>query len=200
MPTFREVQYYLAGLWLLIRNDPRGFNYLDISDRGLMRSFWSILWCAPPIAISWLWWQQNYLSAMPPESEVGPAFFFRLGLVEAANWLVPPVLAGLLLLIFRTGEKFASIVVAINWMGLPLAYLNALLIALVAFVPGSDGLTALLWFVLMLALVFALSRVMRMICGPHPLFVAALTLSILVPPMLLSDFLQRFLGIYPPGS
>ena len=34
MPSFREVKYYLAGLWLLIRMDPRGFSYLDISDRG----------------------------------------------------------------------------------------------------------------------------------------------------------------------
>jgi hypothetical protein len=200
MPTFKEVQYYLAGLWLLIRSDPRGFNYLDASDRGLLRSFWAILWCAPSIGISWLWWQQAYLAAMPPDSAVGPAFFFRLGLVEAANWLVPPVLAGILLLVFKTGDKFAPIVVTTNWLGIPLAYLNALLIALIAFVPGAAGLTAILWFVLMLALIFVLARILRMICGPHPLFVAAMTLVLLVPSMLLSDFLQHFLGIYPPGS
>ncbi len=200
MPTYREVQYYLAGLWLLVRNDARGFNYLDISDRGLTRSFWAVLWCLPPIGISWLWWQQTYLSAMPPGSATGPAFFFRLGLVEAANWLVPPVMAGLLLLLFRSGEKFQPVVVAMNWLGLPLAYLNALLIALIAFVPGSAGLTAILWLMLMMALIFALARILRMICGPHPLFVAAMTLMMMVPPMLLTDFLQHFLGIYPPGS
>ena len=37
-------------------NDARGFRYLDISDRGIMRSFWAILWCVPPIGISWIWW------------------------------------------------------------------------------------------------------------------------------------------------
>lgn len=200
MPTYREVQYYLAGLWLLVRNDARGFSYLDISDRGLARSFWAILWCLPPIGISWLWWQQTYLSAMPPGSATGPAFFFHLGLVEAANWLVPPVMAGLLLLLFRSGEKFQPVVVAMNWLGLPLAYLNALLIALIALVPGSAGLTAILWLVLMMGLIFALARILRMICGPHPLFVAAMTLVMMVPPMLLTDFLQHFLGIYPPGS
>jgi hypothetical protein len=200
MPTFKEVQYYLAGLWLLIRMDQRGFRYLDISERGVTRSFWAILWCAPHIGISWLWWQQAYLSEMPPQTSVGLAFFLRLGLVEAANWLVPLVLAGLLLLIFKIGDKFAPIVVAVNWLGIPLAYLNALLIALIAFVPGSAGLTAILWFALMLALIFALARILRMICGAHPLFVAALTLVLLVPSMVLSDFLQRFLDIYPPGS
>jgi hypothetical protein len=199
MPTFKEVQYYLAGLWLLVRMDPRGFNYLDISDRGVMRSFWAILWCVPPIGISWIWWQRAYLSAMPPQTSVGAAFFFRLGLVEAANWVVPLILAGLLLMIFKAGEKFAPVVVTVNWLGLPLAYLNALLIALVAFVPGTTGLTAILWFVLMMALIFVLARILRMICGAHPLFVGTLTLVLLVPSMVLTDFLQRFLGIYPPG-
>src|SRR5215471_15037868 len=145
MPTFREVQYYLAGLWLLVRMDPRGFSYLDISDRGVIRSFWAILWSAPPIGLSWLWWRQSYLAAMPPETSVGMAFFFRLGLIEAANWLLPLVLAGLLLLIFHFEEKFAPVVVTTNWLGLPLSYLNGLLVAFIAFVPGTDGLIALIW-------------------------------------------------------
>jgi hypothetical protein len=199
MPTFKEVQYYLAGLWLLIKMDPRGFSYLDISDRGMMRSFWAILWCLPPIGLSWLWWRQSYLAAMPPETSVGLAFFFRLALVEAANWLVPLVLAGLFLLIFRFGEKFAPVVVTTNWLGLPLSYINGLLIALIAFMPGSNGLVALVWFALMLAVVFALARILRMICGAHPVFVGALTLVLMVPSMVLTDFLQHFLGIYPPG-
>jgi hypothetical protein len=199
MPSFKEVQYYLAGLWLLVRMDQRGFRYLDISDRGVLRSFWAILWCIPPRGITWIWWERLYLAAMPPQSSVGPAFFFRLGLVEAASWLVPLILAGVMLLIFKTGEKFAPIVVTVNWLGLPLSYLNALLIAFVAFVPGSEGLTAILWYALMLALIFVLARILRMICGAYPLFVGGLTLVLLVPSMLLTDFLQRFLGIYPPS-
>ena len=198
MPTFREVQYYLSGLWLLIRMDSRGFYYLDISDRGMMRSFWAILWSLPSIGISWLWWQQAYLAAMPPDSSTGISFFFRLALVEAASWLMPLILAGLLLLVFRFGDKFAPIVVTVNWLGLPTSYLNALLIALLAFVPGSSGLAAILLLALMMGLVFALARILRMIFGTHPLFVGALTLILLIPTMLLTDFLQRFLGIYPP--
>ncbi|ENN86365.1 hypothetical protein RHSP_20008 [Rhizobium freirei PRF 81] len=199
MPTFREVQYYLSGLWLLIRMDARGFQYLDISDRGMLRSFWAILWSLPPIGISWLWWRQAYLIAMPPETATGLAFFLRLALVEVANWVIPLVLAGLLLLIFRFGDKFAPIVVTVNWLWVPTSYLNALLIALIAFVPGSSGLVALLWLVLMMAVIFSLARILRMICGAHPLFIGALTLVLMIPSMLLTDFLQRFLGVYPPG-
>jgi hypothetical protein len=36
-----------------------------------------------------------------------------------------------------------------------------------------------------------------MICHGHALMVGALTLALLVPSMILSEYLQRFLGIYP---
>ncbi|AYG65063.1 MULTISPECIES: hypothetical protein [unclassified Rhizobium] len=198
MPTFREVQYYLSGLWLLIRMDARGFQYLDISDRGMLRSFWAVLWSLPSIGISWLWWQRAYLTAMPPETSTGLAFFLRLALVEAANWLIPPILAGILLLIFRFGDKFAPIVVTVNWLFVPANYLNALLVAMIVFVPGSKGVAALLSLALTMATIFSLARILRMICGTHPLFVGTLTLMLLIPNLLLTDFLQRFLGVYPP--
>ncbi|MDR6898746.1 hypothetical protein [Rhizobium miluonense] len=198
MPSFKEVQYYLSGLWLLIRMDARGFQYLDISDRGMLRSFWAIFWSLPSIGISWLWWQQAYLRAMPPETSTGLAFFLRLALVEAANWLIPPILAGVLLLVFRFGDKFTPIVVTVNWLFVPANYLNALLVAMIVFVPASKGLAALLSLALTMATIFALARILRMICGTHPLFIGTLTLVLLIPTMLLTDFLQRFLGVYPP--
>lgn len=197
MPGFREVQYYLAGIWLLIKLDPRGFRFLDISDRGVNRSFWAIIWCLPPTGISWLWWRNAYLRSMPPETDVGLAFYFRLGLVELANWFVPLVFAGLLLLAVRMGERFAPVVVSVNWLGVPLAYINGLLLALVFFLPGSVGIVSMLLLIFMLAQVFVLARVLRMICQGHALMVGALTLVLLVPSMMLSEYLQNFLGIYP---
>ncbi len=84
MPGFREVQYYLAGIWLLIRMDPRGFRFLDMSERGVNRSFWAILWCLPPMGISWLWWRQAYLADRCRRRPMSArSFYFRLGLVEA---------------------------------------------------------------------------------------------------------------------
>ena len=49
----------------------------------------------------------------------------------------------------------------------------------------------------MLVQVFALARILRMICHDHALMVGALTLVLLVPSMILSEYLQHFLGIYP---
>ncbi|MDM9626194.1 hypothetical protein QTL95_09810 [Rhizobium sp. S152] len=197
MPGLREVQYYLAGLWLLIRMDPRGFRFLDMSERGVSRSFWAIFWCLPPMGISWLWWRHAFLDTMPPHTDVGLLFYFRLGLVEVSNWVAPLVLAGLLLLAMKKGERFAPVVVSINWLGVPLAYINGLLLALVYFVPGSISLVSILLLIFMFAQIFALARILRMIFFGNGLVVGALTLALFVPSLMLSEYLQRFLGIYP---
>jgi hypothetical protein len=197
MPGLREVQYYLAGLWLLIRMDKRGFGFLDMSDRGINRSFWAIAWCLPPMGISWLWWRQAFLQSMPPHIEVGLPFYFRLGLVEMANWFVPLVLAGLLLLAFHMGDRFAAVVVSVNWLGVPLSYINGLLLALAFFIPGTVGLVSLLLLFFMMVQVFMLVRILRMIFHGHGLMVGALTLALLVPTLMLGEYLQRFLGIFP---
>jgi hypothetical protein len=197
MPGFREVQYYLAGLWLLIRMDPAGFRFLDMSERGVNRSFWAFVWCLPPMGISWLWWREAFLQTMPPHTDVGMLFYFRLGLVEAANWFVPLVFAGLLLLAFKKGERFSPVIVAVNWLGVPLSYINGLLLALVFFVPGAIGIVSMLLLAFMLAQVFAIARILRMIFNGNGLLIGAMTLVLFVPALMLSEYLQRFLGIYP---
>jgi len=57
MPTLKEVEFYLRGLWLLFKQDSSGFSYLDLTDRGAMRSFWAVLWALPAILISFAWWR-----------------------------------------------------------------------------------------------------------------------------------------------
>ena len=77
MPTLKEVEFYLKGLWLLFKQDPSGFAYLDLTDRGAMRSFWAILWALPAILISFAWWRLLYLQGLPEGTETGGLFFFR---------------------------------------------------------------------------------------------------------------------------
>jgi hypothetical protein len=134
---------------------------------------------------------------MPPHTDVGALFYFRLGLVEAANWFVPLVFAGLLLLAFKKGERFGPVIVSVNWLGVPLSYVNGMLLALVFFLPQLVGLVSVLLLAFMLAQVFAIARILRMIFYGQGLMVGALTLVLLVPSLMLSEYLQRFLGIYP---
>lgn len=197
MPGTVEIRLYLAGLWLLVRGNPAGLKQLDVTDRGLMRSFWAIVWCLPAIMLSWFWWRTLYLRGLPEDTELGGIFFFRLAMLEVANWLLPLILVGLLAWGLGLGRKYHAMVVAVNWLSVPYAYAYGLLSVLLMLAPALTGILSLIWLFLMMALIFSISRIFRIICGPHPLMVATLTMVLIVPTMLLSDTLERFLGIYP---
>lgn len=197
MPGPREVEHYLAGLWLLLRQDPDGLRYLDLTDRGALRSFWTIVYAAPSVLLSWIWWRMTFLAGMPIGAKAGGLFFFRLALIEAVNWIVPLVLVGFLAWGLGIGSKFAGIVVAANWLALPFSYLYGALILLLLLIPGLAASVVLLWFLLLLTMVIAYVRVLKMICGGHLLTAATITAVLLVPAIVFSSFLERFLGVVP---
>ena len=197
MPTLKEVEFYLMGLWLLFRKDAAGFTYLDLSDRGALRSFWAIAWALPAILVSFIWWQMLFVGTLPEGVGVGGLFYFRLVMVEAMNWVLPVILVGILCWMIGIGEKFASIVVAANWLSLPVSYSYALLVLVMMLIPALSGLIALLWFLLMLTLIAVLFRILWMIIGDHILTVATVTMVLLVPSMLIAEMLERYLGVYP---
>ncbi|WP_312222194.1 hypothetical protein [Rhizobium rhizoryzae] len=197
MPSFSEVKLYVLGLWLLVKGDRAGLALVDFTDRGMMRSFWAIVWCIPAIGFSWIWWRLAFLETMPPGFRLGGIFFFRMALLEASNWLVPLVLAGLMALTMGLARQFPAIVFTANWLSVPFSYLYGLLSILLVLMPGLTGLIALIWLGAIVALVVCLSRIFRMIIGPQTLTVATLTMVLIVPSLLLSDVLERFLGVYP---
>ncbi|WP_296083058.1 hypothetical protein [uncultured Agrobacterium sp.] len=197
MPPSSEVAFYLRGLWLLFLGKKEGLRLLDISDRGMLRSFYAALWCMPSMALSWYWWHEAYLSGMPEGVRTGAVFFVRLAIVEAICWMVPLILIGLLLVAFGVRDRFQAIIVVANWLSVPFSYAYSLLIVIALFLPALHGLVAILWFALLLSLVFAFSRILRFFVRDQPLLVTALVMTLLVPGMILSELLQRFLGIYP---
>ncbi|WP_245423195.1 hypothetical protein [Neorhizobium alkalisoli] len=188
---------YLSGLWLLIKGDAQGFRLLDVSDRGMMRSFWAFVWCLPAVLVSWIWLRSLLVQSIPPGTRLGGMFFVRVAMLEVLNWLLPIVLAALLCLVMGIHRKFPAIVVTINWLGVPFAWIYGLLCLVMLLLPVLTPFIGLIQLMLLMALVFAVSRIMRMICGPQLLMITALVLVLLVPNMILTGALQRFLGIYP---
>src|SRR4051812_32688733 len=89
MPPFSEVRLYLSGLRLLIAGDARGLRPFDISDRGLLRSFLAIAWCAPAILVGWILQRVDFVLAFPEHRDSSLLFFAKMVLVEAAVWVVP---------------------------------------------------------------------------------------------------------------
>lgn len=198
MPGFEEVRSYLLGLWLLIRGNRLGFAYLDLSERGSLRSFWAIAWCLPAIVLTWIWIRASYLEAMPPGAPAGGLFIFRLALSELCGWMAPVLLTGLVTFVTGYGNRFNALVFAVNWISVPFAYGNALLLLTFLLLPGAPGLIAFLWLILLGGVIIALERIFRMICGPNVVLIATLILVQMVPVMFLSDWLERFLGTATP--
>ncbi|MBC2771526.1 hypothetical protein H6M51_01540 [Rhizobium sp. AQ_MP] len=197
MPTLKEVEIYLRGLWLLFKQDPAGFLHLDLTDRGALRSFWAVVWALPAILISFAWWRLLFLQGLPEGTETGALFFFRLTLVEASNWIFPLVLLGVLCLLIGIGEKFSSMVVVINWLSLPISYSYGLLVLMMMLMPALAGVVALLWLILMISVIVALFRIIRMIVGDQLLMVSSIVMVLLVPSMIIAELLEQFLGVYP---
>ncbi|MGF9693534.1 hypothetical protein AAIH46_12010 [Rhizobium sp. 0TCS1.26] len=197
MPPISEVRLYISGLWLLVRGNPAGFRCLDISDRGMMRSFWAIVWSLPAIASSWIWWRLAYLQGLPEGQSLGGIFFLRMGMLEAANWLLPLVLAGVLALVMGFGRHFPAIVLITNWLSVPFAYIYGVLSLMLIALPGLTAIIALLWLAAILSLIIALTRIFKMLLGDQTLMVATLTMVLIVPSLLVSDVLEKFLGVYP---
>lgn len=198
MPGLEEVRSYLTGLWMLIKGDRTGFAYLDLSGRGSLRSFWAIFWCLPPIVLTWIWIRANYVAAMPHGTTAGGLFFFRLAMSEFCGWIVPILLMGLVTAVSGFGNRFNALVTAVNWISIPFAYANVLLLFAVILLPGVPGLIDFLWVTLLAGAIIALERLFRMICGPRVLLIAALILVQLVPVMFLSNWVERFLGTAVP--
>ncbi|POO56918.1 hypothetical protein [Agrobacterium rosae] len=197
MPSRSELALYMRGLWLLFLGDPAGGRLLDLTDRGMARSFYAALWCLPSMALSWYWWHEAYLSVLPKGVGTGAIFFLRLAMVEAICWMVPLILIGILLVALGSKGKFPAIVVVANWLSVPFSYGYATLILIALLFPALQGLVAILWFALLLTLVFTFARILKFFIREQPLLVTALVMTLLVPGMILSEILQRFLGVYP---
>lgn len=197
MPLLSEIRIYLHGLWLMFCGDPKGKDYLDLTDRGMLRSFFSALWSLPALALSWFWWQRAFKAAEVSEAMPGLSYYLRLALVEAICWIVPLVLIGGLMLLSGVRDKFPAVVTVVNWLNLPFSYAYAVLLLIALAFPGLQSFVALLWFVLLLSLVGAFSRILGLILGKQPLLISTAVMTLLIPGMLLSEMLQRFLGVYP---
>lgn len=197
MPGFKEVEIYLSGLWMLLKGDSRGFHSFDISERGVSRSFWSIGWSLPAMIISWLFWYRTLLISGIREDQAGGVFFVRMAMIDLASWITPLVLIGIVCRVLALHSRFNAIVVTTNWLALPIAYANALLIALAVVFPMLGQVIVLLWLLLLMGLAVSIFRLMAAIFGPHPLLVTALSMVMLIPTTIVSEFLQSYLNVNP---
>ncbi|WP_075291012.1 hypothetical protein [Pararhizobium arenae] len=196
MPQLEEIIHYLKGIWLLLKGDKRGFDYLDLSASGVWRSFAAILWCLPAMAVNWAAWRLYYLQTMPEGTTAGLSFILKLAMIDIAAWVLPLVLIAVLAKPLAYGEILADVIVASNWLSMPILYAMAIPSAIRLVVPGSGELAALLSLLALIVSFTAIFRLMKAI-AEHTLLASALTALSILPPLIIGELLQRALGLFP---
>ena len=197
MPGLDEVLHYLNGIYLLLKQKQEGFGWLDLTWRGLVRSFWAFAWCLPALAVTWASWRLYYLSRMPAETQVGPDFFVKLAFVDLIGWLLPLALLAVLARPLGYGKYLAVVVTTGNWLTVPLCYAFAVPFALTLVLPTSAPLAGLLIYAVLGASVILQFRIVWMCVGKQTLLAAAMTAIYVLPPMIIGQELQRLLGTLP---
>ncbi len=197
MPGLDEVLYYLNGIYLLLKQKQEGFGWLDLTLRGLVRSFWAFAWCLPAFAVIWASWRLYYLAGMPAGTPAGAGFVIRLLVIDIVGWLLPLVLLVALARLLGYGRFLATVVTASNWISVPFAYAAALPFALSLVLPQSAPFAGLLLYAVFGASVVLQFRLVWMCVGKQNLLAAAITAIYVLPPMIVAQELQRLLGMLP---
>ncbi|MDR6815944.1 hypothetical protein J2X76_001098 [Neorhizobium sp. 2083] len=203
MPSYHDVRLYLGGLWLLIRGDARGLRPFDISDQGILRSFWAIAWCAPALIIGWIFQRMEYLRHFPQREDYSFIFFLKMLVLSAAQWIMPAVTLIALGFILRFMPLVRILIVVRNWFAVPLAYAIYVVLTPVAFLTGRHGATAslagygsilLAAAILIVALALAWLILRTVMGGPAMIRVATLGFVVLSEIIVVRE-LQAIMGV-----
>ena len=197
MPGLDEVLYYLKGIYLLLKQKQEGFGWLDLTARGLVRSFWAFVWCLPAFAVIWASWRLYYLASMPAQTPASVNFFIKLLVIDVAGWLLPLVLLAVLARPLGYGKYLAMVVTASNWIAVPFSYAAAVPFALTLVLPASAPFAGLLLYAVFGASVVLQFRLVWMCVGKQSLLAAAITAIFVLPPMIVGQELQSILGTLP---
>ena len=197
MPALEEVLYYLNGIWLLIRKKQEGFNWHDLSWRGLKRSFWSFAWCLPALAVIWASWRLYYIGNMPQGTTAGAEFVLKMLVIDIIGWLFPLVLIAALSGPLGYARHLVAIVTASNWIAVPFAYATAIPFAVTLVAPSAGVFGGLLLYAVFGASIVLQYRLMWMCTGRQGLLAAAITALFVLPPLLVGQSLQKFFGTLP---
>ena len=197
MPALEEVLYYLNGIWLLIRKKQEGFNWLDLSWRGLKRSFWAFAWCLPALAVIWASWRLYYIGNMPQGTTAGAEFVLKMLVIDIIGWLFPLVLIAALSGPLGYARHLVAIVTASNWIAVPFAYATAIPFAVTLVAPSAGVFGGLLLYAVFGESIVLQYLLMWMCTGRQGLLAAAITALFVLPPLLVGQSLQKFFGTLP---
>jgi hypothetical protein len=179
MPRLEEVTYYIQGVWLLLKGKPEAFAYLDFSERGFWRSWWALVYCLPPTLLSYLALKMQLASLGPP-TEIGNDVYLKAALVDYGSVLISVTVFFWVARLGGFGQFAAPIIIALNWLAVPLQWAFSIENLLEIYVPGSTALTQIMQLFYLLLGTFLSYQLISRIVGGHSLvtITAFLTLNV----------------------
>lgn len=196
MPRLEEVVCYVRGLWLLIQGKPEGFQYLDLSERGFWRSWWYIVYCLPPTLLSYAA-LKSLLAAYYPNAEIGDDFYLKLALVDYGSVFITTVIFFLAARLGGFGGHAVPIIIALNWLSVPLQWMFSFENLIQIWVPGSRVFTESVEFASLLLTAFLSYRVIERIVGGRALVTVTSLLTLYIVPQLSQYEIAKVLSLVP---
>lgn len=195
MPPLEEVLHYLKGIRLLVSLKPQGFQWLDLTERGVRRSFWAILWCFPLMIPNWIWWHGIFVDYTAPGMVPGSLFYLRMALIELSLWFLPYLTVGLAMWLRGSSRLFDPMVITMNWLNVAIYIVTGGVAILELILP----LPLAFWYYVLqmqlIAIVAAQFVVFYMLAKRNWSEAAVLTAASVIPSMLASVWLNDFLGV-----
>lgn len=184
----------MRGLWLLLIGKSEGFQFLDLTERGFWRSWWAIPFCLPPTLLSWASFRLYFLAQVPQGTETGPSFFFKLAVVETANWLIPLLVVLVLARVAGFSRVALPLIIAFNWLSVPLQWAYVPVSLLQIWAPA-DTSAALLYLLTLGTYVYITYRISVAILGGQKLPAVVLVMVVFSVPLMVQSQLLTMLGL-----
>jgi hypothetical protein len=197
MPRLEEIEYYFRGLWLLALGKLEGFGWLDFSERGFWRSWWALVYCLPPMALSWAGLRMYYLSSMPRGAAAGPDFVARLVIVDLSTWVVSYLALAVAMVISGYASRIGPMIIAVNWLSVPLQWLGICASLILIFAPLNLDLYQSVGLPLLLVSSAAHFMVIRQITDRKALPAAAFLLTLIVANIWSTSVVGDALSVWP---
>lgn len=122
MPRLEEIRPLWQGLWQVARGDARGLSAFDISDEGVIQSFWALVYCLPIFLLNAILLRASYLELATDPARGHIIFVFQALVLQLSGYCF--VLAFSVLFGFSFGFRplLRPMMVMINWGAVPVLY------------------------------------------------------------------------------
>jgi len=154
IPDLAEILASLRGAWRLIKLDAGGFDEFNLSVEGFWRSFFAMVVAAPIYVLLLVLVQE-----LPTEDLAAPRSMALSMLSYVIGWIIGVLVVLLATRLLGRGGYFARLVIALNWLSVPLVVLFAVIYGFAALAPTE--IAGLLYLLTLPIYVFYYSFVVR---------------------------------------